>query len=238
MRALISPAQDADSSMATLYLVRHGQASFGTDDYDRLSDLGWQQARWLGEYFREQGLAFDKVVCGSLLRHRQTLQGIEQGLGVTHAPVVHAGLNEYDSERLWRAHHGDLPPLGQTAPEQRREHFRKLREALYAWAGGQLLPDDHLSFADFAQGAVDGLQAAMHGVERGAVLVVSSGGPISAITARLLQAPDTIFVNLNLQTRNTGVAEFAFKGASCSLVSWNAVPHLEFGGRSQYKTHS
>ena len=39
--------------MAELYLVRHAQASFGTDDYDRLSQLGHRQSRWLGEYLAE-----------------------------------------------------------------------------------------------------------------------------------------------------------------------------------------
>ncbi|HEX5612745.1 MAG TPA: phosphoglycerate mutase family protein, partial [Burkholderiales bacterium] len=48
--------------MAELYLVRHAQASFGTEDYDRLSELGRRQARWLGEYFAERGMRFDRVV--------------------------------------------------------------------------------------------------------------------------------------------------------------------------------
>ena len=29
--------------MGTLYLVRHGQASFGSDHYDQLSELGRRQ---------------------------------------------------------------------------------------------------------------------------------------------------------------------------------------------------
>ncbi|MBN8464677.1 MAG: histidine phosphatase family protein, partial [Dechloromonas sp.] len=67
--------------MAELYLVRHGQASFGTGDYDRLSALGERQGVWLGEYFGERGIAFDRVVTGSLRRHRQTADAIFRGLG-------------------------------------------------------------------------------------------------------------------------------------------------------------
>ena len=48
--------------MAELFLVRHAQAAFGTDDYDRLTELGHRQARWLGTYFRERDLHFDRVV--------------------------------------------------------------------------------------------------------------------------------------------------------------------------------
>ena len=58
--------------MATIYLVRHGQASFGTDDYDRLSELGVRQAERVGEYFRDHGIVLDSVYCGSLKRQRHT----------------------------------------------------------------------------------------------------------------------------------------------------------------------
>jgi phosphohistidine phosphatase SixA len=65
--------------VAELFLVRHAQASFGTDDYDRLSDLGHQQSRWLGDYFAQRGLVFDRVVTGTLRRHRETLSGLAAG---------------------------------------------------------------------------------------------------------------------------------------------------------------
>ncbi|HBD39143.1 MAG TPA: histidine phosphatase family protein, partial [Cupriavidus sp.] len=52
--------------MATLFLVRHGQASFGAANYDCLSDTGRQQSRWLGEYFRDRGVQFRRVVAGTL----------------------------------------------------------------------------------------------------------------------------------------------------------------------------
>ena len=58
--------------MGTLYLVRHGQASFGTDDYDRLSELGARQCERLGAYFRERNVRFDGVITGTLKRHTQS----------------------------------------------------------------------------------------------------------------------------------------------------------------------
>ena len=73
--------------MAELVLVRHGQASFGADDYDKLSELGWRQSRWLGEHFARRGAAFDLVVRGSLRRHAETWVGMAEGLGVA-ADVV------------------------------------------------------------------------------------------------------------------------------------------------------
>ena len=58
--------------MAMVLLVRHGQAAFGTEHYDRLSDQGRQQARWLGEYLAARGLRFRTVVAGTLARQRDT----------------------------------------------------------------------------------------------------------------------------------------------------------------------
>ena len=57
--------------MGTLYLVRHGQASFGAADYDQLSDLGHKQSVRLGEYFAHKGIHFDGLIAGTLRRHKQ-----------------------------------------------------------------------------------------------------------------------------------------------------------------------
>ena len=67
--------------MGNLYLVRHGQASFGEDDYDKLSALGHKQSVRLGEYFAARGVTFDAVITGTLRRHAETFAGMAQGLG-------------------------------------------------------------------------------------------------------------------------------------------------------------
>ena len=67
--------------MAELYLVRHGQASFGAANYDQLSERGVQQSVWLGEYFAQRNLSFDRVICGTLRRHEQTVEAILRGMG-------------------------------------------------------------------------------------------------------------------------------------------------------------
>ena len=72
MRQGPCPPAATIAPMGTLTLVRHGQASFGAADYDRLSDLGTRQCRELGRWFRERGLAFEAVLCGTLRRHEQS----------------------------------------------------------------------------------------------------------------------------------------------------------------------
>ena len=83
-------------TMGTLYLVRHGQASFGADDYDQLSALGRRQSVRLGEYLRSKGLSFDAVLTGTLRRHAQTWDGIAEGAG---AAALAAALQEREQLR-------------------------------------------------------------------------------------------------------------------------------------------
>ena len=114
--------------MGTLYLVRHGQASFGADDYDQLSALGRRQSVRLGEYLRGKGLTFDAVLTGTLRRHAQTWDGIAEGAALDLKPVLWPGLNEYDSHAVIAAVH-PLPLEKPDSPELYRHHFRLLRLA-------------------------------------------------------------------------------------------------------------
>jgi broad specificity phosphatase PhoE len=222
--------------VADLFLVRHAQASFGTDDYDRLSELGHRQARWLGEYFAERGVAFDRVFTGSLRRHRETLAGITAA-GVSAVPAqVHDGLDEYRSERLlegWAAH-SDRPAPARDA--DRREHFKAMREALAAWIDGAAEFPGHPTFARFAEQARDALRAATADAGCSSVLVVSSGGPISTLIAHVLEAAPRTVIDLNLQMRNASFCEFHFNARGVRCVSLNNVPHLDRPGRREHVT--
>jgi len=220
--------------MAELVLVRHGQASFGEDDYDKLSKLGWSQSRWLGEHFAARGVAFDRVIRGSMRRHAETLAGIGEGMGGALASEVDARLDEYDSHALLRAHLGTKPlPTG----DDRRAHFRVLREAMYGWTDGTLGGSAHESFADFRGRVLAALAAARTGAAR-RVLVVSSGGPISTILADVLGMPLRGVVDLNLQTRNTGITELQTGATRIHCVSFNNVPHLDRPDRAGALTYS
>jgi broad specificity phosphatase PhoE len=220
--------------MAELILVRHAQASFGAEDYDKLSELGWRQSRWLGEYFAERGIAFDRVVRGSLRRHAETLAGIAEGLGRTLHADADERLNEYQADVLLRAHTGQSEFQKEG---NRREHFRILREALYAWTDGELELETQHRFDAF-RARVLGALAALRAGEAKRVLVVSSGGPISTILADALGMPLRGVVDLNLQTRNTGITELQAGASRTHVVSFNNVPHLDRPDRSAALTYA
>jgi len=213
--------------MGTLYLVRHGQASFGAADYDNLSELGQRQSERLGEYWRERGMRFDAVITGTLRRHRQTWEGIARGLGLTHDDVLPwPGLNEYDSEAASASSHPARLAKPDT-PDLCRQHFRLLRDGLGAWMQGRTAPAGMPSYVDFLAGvttALDHVRDRHHGAK---VLVVSSGGPISTAVGHVLGTSAETTIELNLRIRNTAVTEFAFTPKRHMLVTYNTLPHLD-----------
>jgi broad specificity phosphatase PhoE len=212
-------------AMGTLYLVRHGQASFGAANYDQLSELGWRQSRRLGEHFLQQGRRFDAIMTGTLQRHAQTLEGIQQGLGTSQASLQLPGLNEYDSEALIRAIHPAPLPKPDT-PALYRDHFRLLREALQQWMDGKTSPQGMPTYGQFRQGVVDALnQALAH--HQGEVLLVSSGGPISTAVGHVLGTSADTTIELNFHIRNSAVSEFKLTPKGHRLISYNTLSHLD-----------
>jgi broad specificity phosphatase PhoE len=212
--------------MGTLYLVRHGQASFGADDYDQLSALGHRQSVRLGEWFAHQGIRFDGLIAGTLRRHKQTLAGILEGMQHAGEHLDWEGLNEYDSEAVIAAVHPH-PLARPDSPEMVRHHFRLLRDGLTQWMAGVVSPRGMPTYPQFVAGvagALDHVRANHYGQK---VLIVTSGGPISTAVGQVLGTSPETTIELNLRIRNTSVTEFAFTPKRHMLVSYNALPHLD-----------
>ncbi len=220
--------------MGQLYLVRHGQASLGADDYDQLSPLGQQQSQRLGEHWRSQSLTFEAVITGSLTRHAQTLAGIQQGMSSQHRALVWPGLNEYDSTALIRTiHSGELVPP--TTPEGYKQHFRLLRDSLTQWMAGVVSPKGMPSYLEFVQGVTSALDHIRQQHE-GSVLLVSSGGPIATAVAHVLRMSPESSIELNMRLRNSAVSEFSFNAKRHSLITFNSLPHLETPSHKDWVT--
>lgn len=222
--------------MGTLYLVRHGQASFGADDYDNLCDMGRRQSHRLGEYFAAKGLRFDAAICGTLRRHVQTFDGICEGLGQTPEALSWPGLNEYDSAALIEAVH-PAPLERADTPETFRRHFQILRDGLTQWMRGATQPRGMPSYADFGAGVAAALAHVRQHWE-GNVLLVSSGGPISTAVGQVLATAPEITIELNLRMRNSCVTEFHFNAKRCSLITFNTLPHLDERRYAEWVTHA
>ncbi len=228
--------------MGTLYLVRHGQASFGADDYDNLSELGIKQSVRLGEYWRGKGLKFEAVLVGTLKRHAQTYAGICEGAGFDMQALQWPGLNEYDSHAVIAAIHPQ-PLQKPDTPELYRHHFRLLRDGLTQWMNGVVSPKGMPSYPEFLKGvtsALDHVRGLPHenNDASGNVLIVSSGGPISTAVGDILGTTPEATIELNLRIRNSSVTEFAFNPKRHMLVTYNTLPHLDAPEHAGWVTYA
>ena len=227
--------------MGTLYLVRHGQASFGADDYDVLSPMGHQQSRRLGEYFKTKGLVFEAALTGSLNRQVQTFAGICEGLGLdmNAGALPHTrwpGLNEYDSAAVIAAI-APHPLAKPDTPELYRQYFRLLKDGLAQWMAGVVSPQGMPSYDEFVAGIVQTLDH-VRTQHDGAVLLVSSGGPISTAVGQVLGTSPETTIELNLRIRNSSVTEFAFTPKRHMLVTYNTLPHLDAAEHASWMTYA
>ncbi|MDX1451582.1 MAG: histidine phosphatase family protein [Oleiphilaceae bacterium] len=218
--------------MSRLILVRHGQASFGSDNYDQLSELGHQQAHWLGEYFAAQDLPVSRVICGDLLRHRQTVSGILSGLGQTLPTDQKDDWNEFDFHAVgaqFLAMHPEYRPDNNSP----KAFFGLLRRALLAWSKNEITGSLPETWAEFETRILRALDAVISSAEKHEnILVVSSGGAIAMALKHILAYPNDKVIDINLQTRNTGVSEIYFNATQRYLASFNCLPHLSQAERS------
>jgi broad specificity phosphatase PhoE len=222
--------------MGTLYLVRHGQASFGAEDYDQLSELGARQSERLGQYLADKGLALDAALSGTLRRQTHTCDAILQGGGYALAAQRWPELNEFDSHAIIATVHPH--PLEKTdSPERYREHFRLLRDGLRQWMNGVVSPKGMPSYQEFRHGVVSVLDHIRKN-HSGNVLLVSSGGPISTAVGHVLATSPETTIELNLRIRNSSVTEFDFNPKRHTLVTYNTLPHLDKPELTSWITYS
>ncbi len=90
-----------------LLLIRHGQASFGADDYDKLSPVGEAQSRVLGAWLAAANAPPDLIAIGPRRRHRRTAELCLQAAGIDTELLVVEGLDELVARWSGGEHDGD-----------------------------------------------------------------------------------------------------------------------------------
>ena len=229
--------------MSELFLVRHAQASFGSSNYDQLSELGMRQSEWLGAHFASIRIHFDRLICGDMERHRQTLFGICKNMNLSVDDRVElCGLNEYDFSDLIAAFSDQFPENSRLLESQadrssKEKHYRLLRDVLSAWGRDEIadVRETWHVFSDRVLGARKQIQALARAGEK--VLAVGSGGSNSTFMGQVLKAPTETIFDLNLQSKNTGINRYFYNQTKITLVGFNGVPHLEMPERLKYVTY-
>ncbi|HSX69637.1 MAG TPA: histidine phosphatase family protein [Pseudomonas sp.] len=225
--------------MGSIYLIRHGQASFGADDYDVLSPLGVRQAEVLGEHLAELGIVFDRCLSGSLRRQQHTASAALQrcvaaGLNAPELEIDPA-FNEFDAEAVIRNLLPAMLPEEPDAleilrhPKENRAAFQHLfARIIRRWVSGQYDEPGHASWQGFVDTVHGGLQRLLAHAERGHnIAVFTSGGTITALLHALTGVPAEKAFELNWQIVNTSLSRLIFRGDEATLASFNSRVHLE-----------
>lgn len=220
--------------MSELIFVRHGQASFGAESYDKLSPLGVQQVRLLAQHWQDNGERFDHLYAGELVRQRETATELLPLIDSSSAQIaVHPGFNEYDGAPLIDIYLRDHHPVQVLLPILDRKLFQQVFEATTAkWINDELVPgaEDHKfeawsAFQRRVHGAIDELMARHTDGSR--VLISTSGGVIALALQRVLGLPDAQVIAANWMVNNSSITRLRYGGGRVSLTLFNGLPHLE-----------
>lgn len=215
--------------MVELTLVRHGQAQTGAQDeasYDSLSDLGHQQARWLGDNLRQQ-TPFDRVISGTLIRQVETTQSMALD-GVPHRRDER--LNELDYFGLAESLRANQ---GIEIPRNIQAFALHVPQVLDVWRGGKM--DAGLeTYDEFCSRIMGALHNAVG--QEGRTLLVTSTGVIATLAAIALGLDMVKKTKLFLKVMNTSVHKFELIGEDLHLSQFGAIPHLETPDRKFAQT--
>lgn len=239
--------------MSTLYLVRHGQASFGADNYDQLSSIGREQAQELGRYFAglaARGERIDRIYSGSLQRQTETADIIATALigtesGNSTPPIsIEPAFNEYDSDVILHTFAKSLTPEQQAEAgwPQLRTDRRKfqffLERAARAWVEAQIEAEEMVPWRGFHGRIATAVEHIMRSEGRSKTLLIStSGGVIGTIVAHVLGLSNHTGIELNWAVHNASITRLIYSAEKVSLSMFNGLPHLDRDGTRQLITY-
>lgn len=218
--------------MSNLTFIRHGQANTGARDegsYDQLSALGQQQATWLGQHLRATGQHYERIYCGTLIRHRQTAEAM--AMPGTDRLKQDDRLNEMEFFTLANLLEQQQ---GISLPDHREGFVEYMPLLLAKWQAGEIAETPE-RFSDF-QDRVTSITAELS-QGRGPALVVTSGGLIGMAISRVMGLDTHGFARLCLTIMNTSVHRMHRVGQEMAMTQFNAVPHLEQTDRHFAQTH-
>jgi broad specificity phosphatase PhoE len=224
--------------MSEIYLIRHGQASFGDEDYDRLSPVGIRQSQVLADHLFGQGIRFDAVYSGPLKRQIDTARPFCQRFGARQTalqePVVLEAFTEYDAAGLLAARILLDQNSGNCSTEEldRIRQDKKAFQTYFAdtvarWLSGELDRAGVETWPAFCGRVTQGVRRITSDNGRGRrVAVFTSGGPICAVLKKALDLPGKSAIELSWQTMNASLSCVKYKGDQLALAFFNSTTHL------------
>ena len=212
--------------MSVLLLVRHGQASWGEADYDRLSSVGEEQARVLGAALAARGVRPDLVVRGSMLRHRQTADGAVGAAGWDAQIAEDADWDEFDHMSTLTG----AVEWSEIEGETYDERVRRFEATIDRWSSGEHDHEYRESFPAFQQRVRGAFERTVERLEpKQTAVVFTSGGPVSWVAATLAEGGLPAWSRLSKVVVNSSVTKVLTGRRGTNLLTFNDHSHLEGG---------
>ena len=225
--------------MATIYLIRHGQASFGSDDYDQLSQLGIRQAEVTGEYFRGSGINFDAAYSGNLKRQIDTSQLVLASQSAAFTTNIDSRFNEIrNDEQLEYL----LPEIVKARPDiaslvdqglVSSKDYQKAIDAVFNfWVSDECKHPEIQSWHDYSRDVEEALCDVMKSQGSGkTVAIFTSGGTIATIVAQVLGLSGKQTYPFYEPMFNCAVTQLFYNQERISLSYFNDRSFLQVLGR-------
>jgi len=232
--------------MTQLILIRHAQASFGSDNYDQLSPLGLQQASWLGEHLSRRGQFPARMIGGTLKRHQQTAHNIMQKIDKDISFEQDSCWNEFEFKGVIQAYisqHPEAEPNTIQASAQPKDlktkvFFSLLKKAMLAWSHNELDDYNGESWGEFDARVNEAFSKIQTAETKEPIWLISSGGVIAMLLKQILDVNSHKMIDLNFQIRNTSMTDVYFKPNKKALAAFNQVPHLDHSDRLNAVTYA
>ena len=222
--------------MSIIWVIRHGQASFGASEYDRLSETGIRQSEITGRFLRKSGVRFDAVYTGTMNRQINTAESALKFMKSKAEPVIGSDFDEYDFTAIIKS---QLPGLIKEDPDvaedlqgifNDNESFQRFfGKIMKRWISGKYDAEGVETYVGYKKRVKEGLFRI--GEENGReknVALFTSGGVVSVAMQLALELSDHESMRLGWRIMNSSVSKFKYSRGRLNLIMFNQMSHLEY----------
>ncbi len=234
--------------MGKLWIIRHGQASLGSNNYDALSTIGQQQAMVLGRHLSGCNTLFHSAFSGTQQRQIDTGNLILEAMPLMNSNRQIEKRDEFNEYDFMAIIHSQLPGLLEDEPglkshvdcmlTDHKSFQRVFSRIITRWVAGTHDISGVETFKEYTGRVRSGLLSILENSDRDVDLALfTSGGVISVAMQMALDLSDHETMVLGWQIKNASVTVLGHEGKRLYLETFNSVAHLEITANPELVTH-
>lgn len=231
--------------MTIIWVVRHGQASFGNTDYDVLSETGIEQSILTGQFFKNSAVDFDSFYSGSMKRQIDTGEHVKKKIGSEIRIKKNSSFDEYNFKSIIDS---QLPGVAEEDPsiQNNLQHMftdnisfqRVFGQIMNRWISGHYDVEGVETYIAYKNRVKKGLFSIDEdSKEQSSIGLFTSGGVISVAMQLALNLSDHEAMRLGWYIQNASISKFKISNGRINLLMFNQMAHLELLARPELLTY-